>query len=96
MNLGKIEINIDASGKSFCTRRNESDKIVLLMQFDDNECFAHILCEENHYEDAEFFNSFFKAIVWSNDVLIGLGYKMEDPFLIPEDFPYSEAFTKPS
>jgi|14BtaG_2_1085337.scaffolds.fasta_scaffold70439_2 hypothetical protein len=85
MILSKIEFCTDVSGSSFYTRRNESGKIVLLIQFGDNEYFAHILCEENNYEEAEFFKSLFKSIVWSNSVLIDMGYKIDDPFLIPED-----------
>lgn len=83
MNLGKL-CKVEAFDEVVYSRRDDSDKIVILIQEDPDGYFCHILCEDNSYEEGEFFNSLFKAVLWSNDIAIDLGYKITDPFIIPD------------
>jgi hypothetical protein len=89
MRVGKIE-KIQAYDEIVYSRRNQDGNLIVLIQVDSEGYFCHILCPKNEYEDGEFFKTLFKAVLWSNEVLSGMGYEIEDPFLIPDE--ESEAY----
>jgi hypothetical protein len=84
MILGKLN-KIEAYDEIVYCRRNQDEDIVVLIQEDPDGYFCHVLCKENGYEEGEFFKSLFKAVLWANDVAIKLGYKIPDPFILPDE-----------